>query len=534
MDADTFRAFGKAAVDFIADYYENIRNCDVLPSVAPGYLIKQLPKELPENPQQWQEILQDVNKLIVPGLTHWQSPNFHAFYPTGCSYPSIVGDMLANGFSVIGFNWLCSPACTELEVVVMDWLAKFFKLPTHFLHSTKGPGGGIIQGSASEAVLVAVMAAREQAVRRVKDAQPELSEGEIRARLVGYSSDQSNSCIEKAGILGTLPIRLVAVDESLVFNGTQLAKAVKEDLAKGFIPAVCIATMGATGTCSYDDIESLATVCEEHNIWLHVDAAYAGCALALDEYAHLRQGIDRVDSLNYNLHKSMPVHFDCTAMWLRDSHKIVESFTVERVYLQHKYEGQTDIPDFRHWQIPLGRRFRALKVWVAFRTLGAEGLREHIRLRIRLAERFEQYVLTDSRFELFAKRAMGLVCFRVKDSNELSTELLKRLTDHKKIYMVQAIFQGKTFLRFVVCGMEPKECDIDFAWQEIESQLSQLLREREVAEVAVNSVEEKKTEESYKESIKVPQVHRKEDIVGISQQLSSGLHLSIGAAEKCK
>ncbi|XP_049303504.1 3,4-dihydroxyphenylacetaldehyde synthase 2 isoform X7 [Bactrocera dorsalis] len=503
MDAATFREFGKAAVDFIADYYENIRDCDVLPSVAPGYLINQLPKELPENPQQWQEILQDVSKLIVPGLTHWQSPNFHAFYPTGCSYPSIVGDMLASGFSVIGFNWLCSPACTELEVVVMDWLAKFFKLPAHFLHSTKGPGGGIIQGSASESVLIAVMVAREQAVRRVKAAQPDLTEGEIRARLVGYSSDQSNCCVEKAGILGALPLRLVAVDESRVFNGTQLAKAVKEDLAKGLIPAICVATMGATDTCSYDDIESLGTVCEAHNIWLHVDAAYAGCALALDEYAHLRQGLDRVDSLNYNPHKSMPVHFECTAMWLRDSHKVVASFTVKRMYLQHKYEGQTDIPEFRHWQIPLGRRFRALKVWVAFRTLGAEGLREYIRLRIRLAQRFEQYVLADSRFELFAKRAMGLVCFRVKGGNELSTELLKRLTDRKKIYMVQAIFQGKTFLRFVVCGMEPKECDIDFVWHEIESQLSQLLSEQEVAKLKVNAPEEKKAEESHKKSVKV-------------------------------
>ncbi|XP_018787163.1 PREDICTED: alpha-methyldopa hypersensitive protein-like [Bactrocera latifrons] len=503
MDADTFREFGKAAVDFIADYYENLRNCDVLPSVAPGYLIKQLPKELPENPEQWQEILQDVSKLIVPGLTHWQSPNFHAYYSIGCSYPSIVGDMLANGFGVMGFNWISSPASTELEMVVMDWLAKFFKLPAHFLHSTKGPGGGIIQGSASEAILIAVMVAREQAVRRVKAAQPHLSEGEIRARLVGYSSDQSNCCVEKAGILGALPIGLVAVDESLVFNGTQLAKAVKEDLAKGLIPAICIATMGATDTCSYDDIVSLATVCEEHNIWLHVDAAYAGCVLALDEYAHLRQGLDRVDSLNYNPHKTLPINFECSAMWLRDSHKIVESFTVKRMYLQHKYEGVTDIPEFRHWQIPLGRRFRALKVWITFRTLGAEGLREYIRLRIRLAERFEQYVLADSRFELFAKRSMGLVCFRVKDSNDLSTELLKRLTDHKKIYMVQAIFQGKTFLRFVVCGVEPKECDIDFAWQEIDSQLSQLLSEQEVMKLTVNSKEEKKAEESHKKIVKV-------------------------------
>uniref|UniRef100_A0A0A1XD97 Alpha-methyldopa hypersensitive protein n=1 Tax=Zeugodacus cucurbitae TaxID=28588 RepID=A0A0A1XD97_ZEUCU len=480
MDADTFREFGKAAVDFIADYYENIRDTDVLPSVSPGYLINLLPKEMPEKPEQWQEILQDVNKLIVPGLTHWQSPNFHAYYPIASSYPSVVGEMLSAAFGVMGLSWICSPSCTELELVVMDWLAKFLKLPAHFLHSTKGPGGGIIQGSASESVLIAVMVAREQAVRRFKAAQPELSEGEIRARLVGYSSDQSNCCIEKAGILGALPLRLLPTGESRVMGGTQLAKAVKEDLAKGLIPTVCLATLGATDTCSYDDIASLATVCEEHTIWLHVDAAYAGCALALEEFAHLREGLDRVDSLNYNLHKSLAINFECSPMWLRDSLKLVQSFKVDRPYLQHKYKGEADIPVFRHWQIPLGRRFRALKVWLTFRTYGADGLREYVRHRIRLAERFEKYVLADTRLEMVAKRSMGLVCFRVRGGDNLSIDLLKRITDRKKIYMVPAISEGKPFIRFVVCGMEPKECDIDFAWHEIESQLSQLLSEREV------------------------------------------------------
>ncbi|XP_054743018.1 3,4-dihydroxyphenylacetaldehyde synthase 2-like [Anastrepha obliqua] len=539
MDAQTFREFGKAAVDFIADYMENIRDCDVLPSVAPGYLFDLLPEELPEKPEQWKEVLQDINKFIKPGLTHWQSPNFHAFYPTGCSYPSIVGEMLATGFSVIGFNWLCSPACTELEVIVMDWLAKFLKLPAHFLHSTKGPGGGIIQGSASEAVLVAVMAAREQAVRRVKVVQPELSEGEIRARLIGYSSDQSNSCIEKAGVLATLPIRLLPADENQVLGGAQLAKAVQEDLAKGLIPTICIATMGATGTCAYDDIETLAPICEANKIWLHVDAAYAGAALALDEYAHLGRGLDRADSLNYNLHKSLLINFDCTAMWLRDSHEVVESFNVNRIYLQNKYDGQTDIPEFRNWQIPLGRRFRALKVWVTFRIYGAEGLRAHVRKQIRLAERFEQHMLGDQRLELVAKRAMGLVCFRVKGDNKLTTDLLQRITERKKIYMVQAAFGGRNFIRFVVCGMDPKEADVDFAWDEIETQLNKLLSEQEsgnvdTIKIQARDVEECEIEKSGDVKLKTEEMHRKDDEGAISQQLSSGLHITKAACEKSK
>ncbi|XP_067625549.1 3,4-dihydroxyphenylacetaldehyde synthase 2-like [Eurosta solidaginis] len=477
MDAETFREFGKAAVDFIADYLETIRDNDVLPSVAPGYLLEQLPKELPEKGEQWKDVLQDVNKFIKPGLTHWQSPNFHAFYPTGCSYPSIVGEMLSTGFSVMGFNWMSSPACTELEVVVMDWLAKFFKLPEHFLHSSKGPGGGVIQGSSSESVLIAVMAAREQAVRRVKAEQPELSEGDIRARLIGYSSDQGNSCIEKAGNLGTIPIRILPADKNQILTGAQLAAAVKEDLAKGFIPTICIATMGATGTCAHDDLISLGDVCEKNKMWLHVDAAYAGAFLALDEYAHLRRGLECVDSLNYNVHKSLLINFECTAMWLRNANHIVDSFNVDAIYLKNKYEGKSDLPDFRHWQIPLGRRFRALKVWVTFRIYGAEGLRNHLLNHMRLSERFEERVLADDRLEIVAKRAMGLVCFRVKGENKLTVDLLQRITEHKKIYMVPSTFGGKTFIRFAVCGMQPKEQDVDFAFEEIDTQLTKLMSE---------------------------------------------------------
>jgi len=270
----------------------------------------------------------------------------------------------------------------------MDWLAKFLKLPSHFLHETEGPGGGVIQGSASEAVLVAVLAAREQAVRRERENHPELSESDIRGKLIAYSSDQSNSCIEKAGVLAAMPIKLLPASEDLVLRGPALKAAIERDVAAGYIPVICIATLGTTGTCAYDEIESLASVCEEHQVWLHVDAAYAGGAFALDECAELRRGLDRVDSLNFNLHKFMLVNFDCAAMWLRDANKVVDSFNVDRIYLKHKYEGHTQMPDFRHWQIPLGRRFRALKVWITFRTLGAEGLRAHVRKHIELAAQF--------------------------------------------------------------------------------------------------------------------------------------------------
>ncbi|XP_037817203.1 3,4-dihydroxyphenylacetaldehyde synthase 2 [Lucilia sericata] len=504
MDANTFREFGKAAVDFIADYMENIRDCDILPTVQPGYLFDLLPKEIPEKPQDWKEVLQDIDRIIKPGITHWQSPNMHAYYPTASSYPSIVGDMLANGFSVIGFSWICSPACTELEVVVMDWLAKFLKLPQQFLHTTDGPGGGIIQGSASESVLVAVIAAREQTVRRMKEKHPEMTESEIRGKLVAYSSDQSNSCIEKAGVLSAVPIRLLPAGDDLIFRGEMLQKALDEDLAKGLIPIICIATLGTTGTCAYDDIESLGKICNQHDLWLHVDAAYAGAAFALEEFSELRNGLEMVDSLNFNLHKFLMVNFDCSAMWLKDANKVVDSFNVDRIYLKHKYEGQTQIPDFRHWQIPLGRRFRALKVWITFRTVGAEGLRAHIRKHMALAERFENYVLSDPRFEVVTKRTLGLVCFRPKGENKRTTDLLHYITERKKIYMIQAKHAGKHFLRFVVCGMDPKDEDIDFAWKEIQSQMDIVLEKEQ--ELLIASV--------------------KPDITSISQQITSDLHIT--------
>ncbi|KRF77903.1 3,4-dihydroxyphenylacetaldehyde synthase 2 isoform X2 [Drosophila virilis] len=478
MDFGEFREFGHASIEFIINYLSNIRDRNVLSSVVPHEVINQLPRQIPEQPEHWRQVLNDLEHIILPGLTHWQSPYFNAFYPSSTSAGSIIGELLIAGIGVLGFSWICSPACTELEVVVMDWLAKFLKLPSHFLHESEGPGGGVIQGSASEAVLVAVLAAREQAVRRERECHPEQSESEIRGKLIAYSSDQSNSCIEKAGVLAAMPIKLLPAGDDLVLRGAALKEAIERDVAAGLIPVICVATLGTTGTCAYDDIESLSSICEQHQVWLHVDAAYAGGAFALDECAELRRGLDRVDSLNFNLHKFMLVNFDCSAMWLRDANKVIDSFNVDRIYLKHKHEGQTQIPDFRHWQIPLGRRFRALKVWITFRTLGAEGLRAHMRKHIDLAIQFENLVKADERFEVVAPRALGLVCFRAKGDNEVTSQLLQRLMERKKIYMVKAEHRGQLFLRFVVCGMDPKPSDIQFAWTEIETQLTSLCAEQ--------------------------------------------------------
>ncbi|XP_055381922.1 3,4-dihydroxyphenylacetaldehyde synthase 2-like [Condylostylus longicornis] len=477
MDPNEFREFGKATVDFIADYLENIRDRDVLPSVSPGYLHDLLPTEVPENAENWKDVLKDIEKFIIPGITHWQSPNFHAYYPTATSFPSVVGEMLSAGFGVVGFSWICSPACTELESIVMDWVGRFLNLPEKFLNTADGPGGGVIQGSASEAILVAILAAREKSIKKIQIQNPDLTEGEIRAKLIAYSSDQSNSCVEKAGLLAAVPVRLLPTGDDLILTGDIIRKAIEEDLENGKIPIICIATLGTTGTCAYDDIVSLSKICEEHDIWLHVDAAYAAATLILPEFKFpYKEGLETVDSINYNLHKSMMVNFDCCGMWLKNAGDIVDNFNVDRIYLKHSFENQSKkAPDYRHWQIPLGRRFRALKVWITLRTIGAEGIRNSVRKRIKLAEYFEKLIMKDSRFEIVAERTFGLVCFKLKGENDLNKKLLDKLMERKKIYLIQAQHRGESFLRFVICGFDPQEKDIDFAWNEIKEQTDLLL-----------------------------------------------------------
>lgn len=496
MDADEFRAFGKEAVDFVAEYLENIRERDVLPSVEPGYLHDLLPHEAPEQAEDWRVVMADLKKHIMPGLTHWQSPNFHAYYPTATSYPSVVAEIILNGLGVVGFTWvshnkcrkrnslqfsvslhlqICSPACTELEVIMMDWLAKILGLPEHFLNSAPGTGGGVIQGSASESCMLALVAGREQTVRRYRREHPEMTEGEVRAKLVAYSSDQGNSCIEKAGILAGVPMRLLHTDEICSLRGETLKKAIEKDLAQGLIPCAVLCTLGTTATCAFDNLTEIGPLCKEHELWLHIDAAYAGSAFICEENRHYMKGIEHADSFNFNLHKWMLVNFDCCAMWLKDSEKMIRALTVQRIYLSHKYENEkSKAPDYRHWTTALGRRMRSLKVWFTLRTIGVENIRARIRSHIAMAKMFEGFVLQDDRFEIITKAVMGVVVFRLKTGCEKTRELLEYITEKKKIYMIAGSVHGNYGIRFVVCGIEPEERDIVYAWQHILENLREI------------------------------------------------------------
>ncbi|XP_026756611.2 3,4-dihydroxyphenylacetaldehyde synthase-like [Galleria mellonella] len=469
MDSQQFREFGKAAIDTVADYMDSIRNRNVLSSVEPGFLLKALPEDAPEQPEDWKDVLKDFNETILSGVTHWHSPRFHAFYPTGSSYASIVGNILCEGLGVMGFSWMSSPVCTELEVVTLNWLGKLLGLPEEFLNCSSGSGGGVIQGSASEATLVGLLAAKEKTVRRLLKVNPSMDEGEIKSRLVAYTSDQCNSSVEKAGLLGSMQMKLLKADADGRLRGETLKKAFDEDRAQGLIPCYVVANLGTTGTCAFDPLYELGPICNEQNVWLHVDAAYAGTAFICPEYRHLMKGVEFADSFDLNPHKWMLVNFDLSAMWVKDAYDLINTFDVQRIYLAD-IKTDTKIPDYRHWQIPLGRRFRSLKLWTVMRIYGAEGLREHIRVQISLAQHFAKLVRSDDRFLVEPEPSMGLVCFRLKEGDNVTKRLLKNLTEKKEIYMVAATYRGRYIIRFVICSRLTNIDDVNYSWNKIKEE----------------------------------------------------------------
>ncbi|KAI8491606.1 hypothetical protein Bbelb_308060 [Branchiostoma belcheri] len=518
MDHAEFRRQGKEMVDFIADFMEGIHDRPVFPSVKPGYLREMIPDRAPQDPESWEAVQADIERVIMPGVTFWHSPHFHAYFPTGNSYPAMLGDMLSGAIGCIGFSWvrgyvegylcppppmlevmlkvrgyvegyLCpppamlevmlkasSPACTELETVVLDWLGKMLQLPECFLAGTSGEGGGVIQvslkviqGTASEATLVALLAARSKAVQKLKTEHPDLSDHDIMSKLIMYTSDQAHSSVERAAMLGAVRCRKLQSSEDLALTGPVLQAALQEDRAHGLMPFFVVATLGTTPSCAFDNLQELGPVCRAEVMWLHVDAAYAGSAFICPEYRPLLDGVEFADSFNFNPHKWMRVNFDCSAMWIRKRADIVDAFNLDPLYLKHNNQGL--VTDYRHWQIPLGRRFRSLKLWFVLRMFGVKGLQEQIRKQIGLAKEFEVLVRRDARFEVTAKVVMGLVCFRLKGSNELNEQLLKQVNEGRKIHLVPSQVRGTYFLRFAVCAATTESGDVTYAW-DIISQLA--------------------------------------------------------------
>ncbi|KAJ8300053.1 hypothetical protein KUTeg_021572 [Tegillarca granosa] len=442
MDADEFRKRGREMIDYVADYLENIRDRRPLPSVQPGFMKELLPDHAPENPEKWEDVFKDIERVIMPGVTHWHNPQFHAYFPTSNSYPGILADILSDAIGCIGFSWASSPSCTELEVIVMDWLGKLLDLPKEFLFCSGGRGGGVIQGTASEATLVALLSARSHVLHRLKEKDPNLNEAHVMSRLVAYCSDQSHSSVERAGLIGAVQMKKIETDEKSSLRGSSLRDMIESDQAKGLIPFF--------RNQAYSRVNNKA-LCysiklgEQNNIWMHIDAAYAGSAFICPEFRPLLNGYAM--SFNFNPHKWMLVNFDCSAM-VKDSKLVSEAFTVDPLYLQHENQGK--MPDYRHWHIPLGRRFRSLKVWFVLRLYGLKGLQEYIRKDVRLAHEFENFVKDDNRFEIFGEVILGLI---------------EAINDDGRIHLVPSKVKDTYFLRFAICASRTNSDDVKFAWE---------------------------------------------------------------------
>jgi aromatic-L-amino-acid decarboxylase len=439
MTPSELRALGHRMVDWVADYQEKVESFPVLSRSRPGDLLRALPADPPEEGEGagggWDRILADLDRLILPGVTHWQAPGFFAYFPCNASGPAILGELLSAGLGIQGMVWATSPAATELETRMLEWLARLLGLPPAF--------EGCIQGTASESTLVALLAARHRAGK---------------GDLVAYASEEAHSSVQKAANIAGTELRLVPVRPDLSMDPEALARMIAGDRARGRKPFFVVATVGTTSSTAIDPLPPLPP-----DLWLHVDAAYAGSAAICPEFRWMIEGIERADSFCTNPHKWLLTSFDCSAFWTRDRKSLTGALSVTPEYLRTAHEGQ--VIDYRDWQIPLGRRFRALKLWLVIRHFGAQGLRAHIRRHIDLAKRFEGWVREDPRFELCAERHLALVCFRKRGTDEENRALLQRVNASGRAFLSHTTLPGKGFtLRMAIGAPATEERHVREAW----------------------------------------------------------------------
>ena len=471
MTPAEFRRHGHAVVDWIASYYEKIESLPVLSQVKPGEIRASLPPSPPTQGEAFESILADIDKLILPGITHWQSPNFFAYFPCNASGPGILGDLLASGLGVQGMLWATSPACTELETHVLDWLVPAMDLPQSFLSTSTG--GGVIQDTASSSVLCALLAGRERATNYVSNAKG------CDGKLVAYCSTQTHSSTEKSAKiagLGAANLRAIAVDENFAMRPEQLARQIAQDKVAGLIPCFVCATIGTTSSNAIDPVPEIARICREHEIWLHVDAAMSGTAALCPEFRHTHRGVELADSYCFNPHKWMFTNFDCDVLYVADRKALIQTLSVLPEYLRNQATASGAVIDYRDWHIQLGRRFRALKLWFVLRHYGLEGLQHHIREHVAIAQEFASWVREDKDFELGAPAPLNLVCFRHKGGDAINQALMERLNRSGKLFLTHTKLNDRFTLRMSIGQAYTQRRHVDQAWKMIRSEAEQIER----------------------------------------------------------
>lgn len=461
MDNNEFRRQGHEIVEWIARYFENVESYPVKSGIKPGEIKGALPDMPPAAGEPFDRFMHDFDEIIMPGITHWQSPNFFAYFPANSSPPSVLAEMLTAALGAQCMIWETSPAAAELEEKMMEWLKVMTGLPPEF--------EGVIQDSASSATLAALITARERTTGFLSNSDGLHDTGRLRI----YASTQAHSSVEKgAGVAGFGRKNLVRIPvrSDYSVDAEALERAIEKDIAEKFIPCCVVATLGTTGTTAVDSIEEVGAICRKHGLWLHVDAALGGTALLLPEMRWMIQGIGYVDSLVFNPHKWMFTNFDCSAYFVRDAASLIRTFEILPEYLKTRTRGEVN--DYRDWGIPLGRRFRALKLWAVIRSYGVEQLQSMIREHIRLAKILAGLIGAEAGFELMAPVPLNTVCFRFRppmmsndEANRLNEKINHALNDTGKIYLTHTKVDGSYVLRMVTAQTTLTEKHVMDAWK---------------------------------------------------------------------
>ena len=446
MTNPEFRKYAHKLADWMADYMENIKNFPVKPDLKPGDIKSLLPASPSEEGEEFKNIFEDFEKIILPGMTHWQHPHFFAYFPTGASEPSVLAEMLSATLGAQCMIWLTSPAAEELEERMMEWLREMIGLPHNFT--------GVIQDSSSSATLVSLLTAREKKTG-YKINQTGF-DGSEKFRI--YTSSQAHSSVDKdvkiAGF-GIENLVKIETDENYAMIPSVLEEAIRSDTEKGFTSLCVVSTIGTTSSTAVDPVDIISDICMKYNCWHHIDASYSGTALILPEQRWMSKGAEKADSFVFNPHKWMFTNFDCSAYFVKDKEALINTFSILPEYL--KTPEDKLVNNYRDWGIPLGRKFRALKLWFVIRTYGTEGIRKKIRDHISYGQWFKDQIVSEPLFELMAPVPLNLICFRIRPEGitdeslleNINKALLAKLNDSGKILLTQTKLNEMFVIRFV-------------------------------------------------------------------------------------
>jgi aromatic-L-amino-acid decarboxylase len=460
MTPDEFRKHAHELVEWMAGYMENVENLPVKSLVRPGEIFAKIPEKPPLQPESFESFIKDFNEIIMPGVTHWQNTNFFAYFPANTSPASILAEMITATLGAQCMIWETSPAAAELEQKMMNWLRDLIGLPAEF--------EGVIQDSASTATLAAILTAREKATGFSSNTEGIEKAGILKV----YCSDQAHSSVEKAvkiGGIGKNNLVKIPLLADFSMDPAELKNAISSDKNNGNFPCCVVATLGTTGTTAIDNLKAIGEICHENSVWLHVDAAMAGTALILPEFQWMLAGKEYIDSFVFNPHKWMFTNFDCTAYFVKDAATLIKTFEILPEYLKTRTRGKVN--DYRDWGVPLGRRFRALKLWSVIRTYGVEGLRDKVRGHIAIAASLSEMISKEKDFEIMAPVTISVVCFRYSPAghsfeqiNAFNEKLNHQLNDTGKLYLSHTVLNGKYTLRMVTAQTNVTLEHVERAW----------------------------------------------------------------------